>query len=147
VGLLSRLVPTLFVDLRPPDLALAGMSLLRASITQLPFADHSISSVSSLCVVEHIGLGRYGDPIDPQGAWKAMSELKRVLAVNGDLFISVPVSNRPRVFFNAHRAFTEEQLQQQFAPLRIVDRSYIVGTRPREQLDVDFAIGCYHFKH
>jgi hypothetical protein len=34
-------------------------------------------------VVEHIGLGRYGDPIDPDGDLKAISELKRVVQKRG----------------------------------------------------------------
>ncbi len=31
-------------------------------------------------VVEHVGLGRYGDPLDPDGDLKAIAELKRVTA-------------------------------------------------------------------
>ena len=43
-----------------------------------PFGDRSVPSLSCLHVVEHVGLGRYGDPLDPQGSIKAMRELQRV---------------------------------------------------------------------
>jgi hypothetical protein len=38
-------------------------------------------------VVEHIGLGRYGEPMDEQGDLKAIEELKRVLAPGGICFL------------------------------------------------------------
>jgi len=56
-----------------------------------------------LCVVEHIGLGRYGDPLDPFGTEKAIEELKRVLAPRGHLWLSLPISDQHVVYFNAGR--------------------------------------------
>ena len=49
-------------------------------------------------MLEHIGLGRYGDPIDPQGTEKAATELQRVLAPGGDLYLSLPIEKESRVF-------------------------------------------------
>ena len=54
--------------------------------------------------IEHIGLGRYGDPIDPDGDLKAINELKRVCAVGGNLLLVVPVGKQ-RIMFNAHRIY------------------------------------------
>ena len=56
-------------------------------------------------VVEHIGLGRYGDPVDYDGDLKAIAELQRVLAPGGNLFFVVPVG-QPRIMFNAHRVYS-----------------------------------------
>ena len=47
------------------------MSRSRDRSLDLPFDDHALESVSCLHVAEHIGLGRYGDPLDPQGTRKA----------------------------------------------------------------------------
>ena len=58
-------------------------------------------------MVEHIGLRRYGDPLDPDGTVKAMAELKRIVIPGGDLYISVPVDEMNRIYFKAHRAFCE----------------------------------------
>src|SRR2546430_15650029 len=83
---------------RPPRSTLFPYTTLFRS----PFGDLELSSVSCLHVAEHIGLGRYGDAIDPLGTRKAIGELARVLAVDGRLYFALPVG-RPRGVFNAHR--------------------------------------------
>ena len=83
IGIISQFVPTTMVDIRPIKLKLVNLFFKEGSILNLPFEDNSLESVSSLCVVEHIGLGRYGDPIDTFGSEKAIKEIKRVLAVGG----------------------------------------------------------------
>lgn len=68
IGIISQHVPTTMVDIRPIELELENLFFRKGSILALPFADDSIESLSSLCVIEHIGLGRYGDSIDSRGA-------------------------------------------------------------------------------
>ena len=51
--------------------------------TSLPYKNNSVKALSSLSVIEHIGLGRYGDEVDYNGMQKAIDEIKRVLAFNG----------------------------------------------------------------
>jgi hypothetical protein len=53
---------------------LENLFFKEGSILALPFESGSIKSLSSLCVVEHIGLGRYGDEIDPFGSESAIKE-------------------------------------------------------------------------
>jgi SAM-dependent methyltransferase len=64
-----------------------------------------------LCVssIEHSGLGRYGDPLDPDGDLKAMTELGRMLNPGGILFLTVPVGP-DRVIFNLHRIYGPQRL-------------------------------------
>jgi len=83
IGIISQFVPTTMVDIRPIKLKLENLFFKEGSILDLPFENNSLESISSLCVVEHIGLGRYGDPIDPFGSEKAIKELKRVVKVGG----------------------------------------------------------------
>jgi SAM-dependent methyltransferase len=71
------------VDIRPVDIAVEGFVF--GSVLALPFPNASQASLSSVCVIEHIGLGRYGDELDPRGSEKAAAELTRVLAPRGDL--------------------------------------------------------------
>ena len=40
--------------------------------------DNSISSISSLCALEHFGLGRYGDEVNPEGCFEAFDAIQRV---------------------------------------------------------------------
>jgi hypothetical protein len=87
-------------------------------MTLSSLADHSVESLSSLHAVEHFGLGRYGDHIDPRGCFRAMQSLARVLRVGGTLYFSVPIG-RERLEFNAHRIFSPATILDSFRGLTL----------------------------
>lgn len=135
VSLLSKVVPVVMVDIRPLRLPLDSLQFKKGSITDLPFADSELRSVSSLCVIEHIGLGRYGDTIDPYGAEKAIEELKRVLMPGGRLYISVPVGDENVTAFNAGRVFSLDYLKNLLLPLIVLEERFIVGNSLQEKYE------------
>lgn len=148
MGMISQFVPVTMVDIRPPDISLPNLSFVKSDMRTLPFADNSIQSLSSICVLEHIGLGRYGDELDPYGSEKVAAEIKRVLAYGGNLYISVPVDDKNKVYFNAHRAFTRDYILELLAPLELVEERYIYGNRVERAFapKKGFGTGLYHFK-
>lgn len=123
VGLLTAITKVHFVDIRPLNVSgLENIEVKHASILEMPYSDNSLRSVSCLHVAEHIGLGRYGDPLDPLGTKKAAAELTRCLAKDGNLFFSLPVG-KPRVCFNAHRIHSPRQIIDYFRDLKLVELS------------------------
>ncbi len=122
VNLLSAVLPVIFVDYRPLNVDMTGLKNCSGDILNLPFDDGAIASLSCLHVSEHIGLGRYGDPLYPQGTHQACMELQRVLAPGGNLYFVVPVG-RPRVCFNAHRIHAPETIVEYFAGLKLKEFS------------------------
>jgi len=110
----SAFVPVEFYDYRPAKLGLAGVNCHQGDLCALPFVSNSINSLSCMHVVEHIGLGRYGDSLDYDGDLKAISELKRVVAPSGTLLFVVPVGGKPIIKFNAHRIYTYHQVVGMF---------------------------------
>ena len=146
VALLSKVIPVTMVDIRPLSLPLASIHFQAGSILEMPYPEGSLESVSSMCVIEHIGLGRYGDPLDPHGTEKALAELKRITAPGGNLYLSVPLDDINRTYFNAHRSFAEEYLLALFAPFTVIDRQYIFGNEFTETLGKGFGTGCYHLR-
>lgn len=143
VALLSKVCSVVMVDIRPLSVQLDSLEFRRGSILDLPFEDGSLTSVSSLCVIEHIGLGRYGDVLDPYGTEKASQELKRVVAPGGHLYVSVPLDDDNRTYFNAHRAFTEDYLLSLFEPFLVLQRAYIYGNQFMHEPRSGFGTGCY----
>lgn len=101
-AVVSAFIPVDFYDFRPAPLELDGLYTGAADLTRLSFVSDSVELLSCMHVIEHVGLGRYGDPLDPDGDLKAIRELIRVLAPGGNLLVATPVG-RPRVAFNAHR--------------------------------------------
>jgi SAM-dependent methyltransferase len=123
--IVSAFIPVKFYDYRPANVHLSNLISEHANITALPFEDGSIKSLSCLHTVEHIGLGRYGDTIDPDGDLKAIAELKRVLALGGNLLFAVPVGKEARIIFNGHRIYTYDQVITYFKGLKLVEYSLI----------------------
>jgi hypothetical protein len=120
--LLAAVVPVVFVDYRPLMSRISGLECIGADNLSLPFGDGSLLSLSCLHVIEHIGLGRYGDALDPAGSAKAAGELARVLSPGGDLYLGTPFG-APRLCFNAHRIMAAEAVRGLFPGLQLVEFS------------------------
>lgn len=120
----SAFVPMRIYDYRPAHLQLDNLSSNTADLLALPFESGSIQSLSCMHVVEHVGLGRYGDQLDPDGDLKAISELKRVLSVDGTLLFVVPMG-KPRVIFNAHRIYSYQQIMECLDGLELIEFALI----------------------
>jgi len=97
-------------------------------------------------------LGRYGDPLDPEGTKKAARELARVLAGGGRLYFALPVG-RPRVCFNAHRVHSPEAIREFFCDLELVEFSgvhddgrFVEKTELTEFKQSDYACGMFVFR-
>lgn len=124
VTLVSAFIPVDFYDYRPANIPIEGLKTGKADLVNLHFEDNSIASLSCMHVVEHIGLGRYGDPLDVKGDLKAMKEINRVLKPGGDVYFAVPVG-KPRIQFNAHRIYSYEQVMEQFKGMELKQFSLI----------------------
>ncbi len=151
INVLSAAVNTVFVDYRPLRVRLSNLTSLAGDIVRLPFVDGGIASLSSLHVIEHVGLGRYGDPLNPLGSQLAAAELQRVLRPGGRLFLSVPVG-RERVCFNAHRVFEPSTILRFFAKLQLNVFSLVDDAgrlheeiSPEAATDLDYGCGLFEF--
>ncbi len=147
----SLVSKTTFVDIRPVKLDFDNFSFREGSILTMPFVDNSISSLSCLHVAEHIGLGRYGDALDPFGTEKACIELARVLAPGGKLYFALPIGT-PATYFNAHRVHDPETIVRYFSGLKLVQFSaisdegnFVSDARLADYKNSSYACGCFVF--
>jgi len=148
MALVAQFVPVTMIDIRPVPLTVPNYSFTKGSILALPFEDGTVESLSSLCVIEHIGLGRYGDEMDAWGSEKAWKEMLRVLKRGGDFYVSVPVDASNRVYFNAHRAFTRDYVMHLSGGLELVQEQYLYGYDTVENYHParGFGTGMFHFR-
>ena len=122
-------MPVTLIDIRPLSDKVEGLRFIQSDATNLDnIADDSIISLSSLCAPEHFGLGRYGDPVDPEACFKAMRSMQRVLKKGGHLYIAVPVGEQSGVAFNAHRIFRPELVIETLNELKLAEFSVIVSS-------------------
>lgn len=96
-------------DVRPVSAAVPGVVFHRADLMEpasLSFAagDGYCDSLSCLHAIEHFGLGRYGDPVNPLGYQRGIENMAQLLKPGGTLYLSTPVGQE-RVEFNANWVF------------------------------------------
>ena len=125
--LLSMEVQVTMLDIRPFSHKVEGINFIQTDAMELSnIPDESIETLSSLCALEHFGLGRYGDPIVYDGWKKSLHAIKRKIKVGGTFYLSVPVGNEDRVQFNAHRIFRPITIINELLPeMKLYEFSYI----------------------
>lgn len=100
------------IDIR--DLNSVGhenISFLKADLMNVNSIDiEATDSISCLHAIEHFGLGRYGDPINPNGHIVGFKNILKMLKSNGILYISFPIGMSTQVHFNAHRIFHPNEI-------------------------------------
>jgi SAM-dependent methyltransferase len=161
--LLAFSMPTVMIDVRPlATYDTENLTFVCADATDLiGIKNSSIESLSALCSVEHFGLGRYGDTVDPIAYLKAFRSMERVLCEGGDLYISLPVDNHNHIVFNSDRVFMPQYVVDQFKSLDLVEfsltsRSGLIKDAPLDLSGIPYYInniskirdifGLFHFR-
>lgn len=159
-GFISHLLcfrdDVVMIDIRPLPYEIEGLRFIRADATTLDgIEDNSLESLSSLHVIEHFGLGRYGDPVDPWACFKALRSMERVIQGGGYLYISVPVGNEEKVCFDGHRIFRPETIVGSLPLLTLEEFICIKDMRINKFVDLvecsefdygDYSCGIFIFR-
>ena len=153
-AIVSAFVPMDYYEYRPTDIFLSNLTTKHADLLELPFGTETVESLSCLHTIEHIGLGRYNDVLDPDGDLKSIAELKRVIRKGGNLLIAVPIG-QSELLFNAHRIYSYDQITSYFSDLRLVrydlipDDAYKTGmiyNATKNDTDIQiYGCGCFQF--
>lgn len=106
--ILAMDIPVKVIDVRPFPIEIEGLETVVADATRMDgIKDNSVESLSELYLLEHFGLGRYGDEVNPEACFMCFEEIQKKLIQGGCCYISVPIGKN-RVHFNAHRIFKAE---------------------------------------
>jgi hypothetical protein len=111
-----------------------------------------VDSVSCLHVLEHVGLGRYGDPVNSNGHRSAFTTLVDLVLPGGTLYFAVPVGVQ-KTMFNAHRVFDPLEIlawETEKLELRRFDHVDDAGvlhlnTAPADAAGLEYGCGIYTF--
>ena len=149
-------------DVRPISAYIPGVTFKKADLMlrdSLPLNKSGYcDSISCLHAIEHFGLGRYGDPINPKGYVNGIENMAALLEKDGILYLSTPIG-REKVDFNANRIFNPNNLislaklnDLEFIDLTIVDpkglnmKKVTANEDLLELSDDDYHLGIFIFK-
>ena len=95
--------------------------MITMTVDELSKSEHEYDVAISISSVEHSGLGRYGDLLDPDGDLKAMKDLYNNLKTGGVCFLSVPMGI-DQVLWNAHRVYGRHRFPLLIQGFKIIDQ-------------------------
>lgn len=112
-------------DIRPIEIPSPLVSFYRFHLMNSSYnLTDSFDSISCLHALEHMGLGRYGDPVDPFGHHKAIRNLVSRLSPDGTLYLSHPCGRIGRIEYNAHRVISLIEMKHLFDSLSLQVNSF-----------------------
>lgn len=127
-----------FLDIRPLVSSARNITFVQRNLMlEDPAFDDYTDSLSCLHTLEHFGLGRYGDPIDPEGYLRGWENLARMVRPSGIFYFSVPISRHERIEFNAHRLFGVPRLLKMIEPAFTIEATAAVGDDNELRRDLD----------
>lgn len=145
-------------DIRPlkssiPNVVFRQVDLMNPNFSLSNYCD----SLSCLHALEHFGLGRYGDPINPEGHVVGLQKMAELLQPKGLFYLSVPIG-REKVEFNGHRIIDPLYLLELTINLGLilekfayVDRNdrLIESTKPNHDIEqlsrLPYSLGIFTF--
>ncbi len=125
IALASRGYRVVGMDFNPYPYCHPGLRSIRGDIMKIPFADRTFSAVLAVSVIEHIGIGHYGEPEANVGDQVAVREVARILKPGGKALISVPYGRK--MTNDWMRVYDDARLRQLIAPLSIERVEYAVS--------------------
>jgi hypothetical protein len=105
------------VEYREQSKPLSGISYIRPN----ELGEKKFDVIFSISSYEHDGLGRYGDPVNPNGDLEAMQNIQRHLTDKGVMFLAVPVG-RDEIVWNAHRVYGRVRLPMLIKGWRLIGK-------------------------
>jgi len=93
-------------------------------------------SLSCLHTIEHIGLGRYSDPVDYDGYKFAIKNMASLLVPEGVFYLSAPIGEQT-VYFNAHRVFDHKHLIETCNQHFMLEEFHIVDEQGNLKVNID----------
>ncbi len=155
-GFVSHCLPfcnVILFDIRPLKTIVKNLGFIQVDCMNMSTVkDDTVSSISSLHAIEHFGLGRYGDRIDPLGFKRVAVEIQRITSKGADVYIGVPIGQE-RLEFNAHRVFDPSTIVRLFDQCDLVEFSMVddennfhENVEPAFAQKLRYGCGLFHFR-
>jgi SAM-dependent methyltransferase len=118
IALASRGIRTIAFDVNSYHHRHPNLVAIRGNAMRLPFIDRSLAGILAVSVIEHIGLGHYGDPKMQAGDARVVREIARVLRPGGRALITVPFGLAMTDHFQ--RVYSAVRLKELLQPLEVI---------------------------
>ena len=119
------------IDYNPPVL----QDVSQANLQVVTTPTKKYNAIVSFSSIEHSGLGRYGDDIDPDADLTTMDFFYDILEPDGLLFLAVPLGEANRLEWNHHRIYGIKRYKKLIRRFHVIN---IFGNQKTNILDKYF---------
>ena len=106
-----------------------NFTFVQGSLEHIPFGNNFFDIVTAVSTIEHIGLGRYGGPISPDGDKKAVEEIRRILKPGGKVVVTIPCGKDTICYSRARvplgRVYSSSSLVELLSGFKILEMSIL----------------------
>lgn len=125
IALASRGYRVVGLDYLPYPYRHPNLRAVRGDAMRCPFAAKSFDAILAVSVIEHVGIGHYGDPARDIGDRETVQEIARLLKPGGRAILTVPFGRAATD--PSKRVYDPARLAGLLAPLLVTRREYAWG--------------------
>ena len=117
------------VDVLEYGLTHPNFRFIKGDIMNVELSDNFFDAITCISTIEHIGLGRYGDPIRHDGDKAAVQKMSKLLRNGGRIILSAPFGKSGVCYYDGvplHRIYDYQRLKNLLSGLRIEKSLYLV---------------------
>ena len=105
-------------------------TFIQGDLRKTDFNDGFFDIITAISTIEHVGLGRYDDPISSKGDEEALREMHRILKSGGQLVATIPCGKDTICYSKEgvplSRVYSSNSLINLLRGFRILELSYII---------------------
>lgn len=113
-----------------------NVTYVKGNCIETNMPDESATAVTIISTLEHVGLGRWGDPLDTAGDLHTMDEIYRILNPGGHVILTVPYGY-PTVVYNLHRIYDAGRIAELCNKFEVIESRYTMHGKRVERETVE----------
>jgi hypothetical protein len=147
----SAIIPATTFQMRDEKLKLESLEIINSSIQDAGLKDKSQTLITSLSFIESLGMGQYGEPLDPEAGLKTLKEIRRITSPGGRFIGSMTIGRDSFIDFNKRRGVEKAKVLEIFPDFELISETFLFPDPGKEEdlqemHDFKHCLWCFELK-
>jgi hypothetical protein len=151
IGAASAVIPGTSIQPFQEDLHIDSLEIKDCALSNANIQDKSQSLTTSLSFIETVGMGQYGEELDPLAGIKLLKEINRIIAPGGSFIGSMAIGRDSFIDFNKRRGIEKKEALKIFPDFEIISEQFLYPEPgPEDNIqkmhDFKYCLWCFELK-